>query len=232
MPTAVKQRLRRQRPAGDREPPLISVVVPFYAVENYLSDCLTSIVTQSHRQLQIILVDDGSPDSSLTIAESYARHDPRIEIIRQPNRGLGAARNTGAAAARGEYLTFVDSDDTLPPDSLALLVESLQRTGSDFAVGSLNRLVGTSRRIPPWAASLHDRDRLGIRIGEYPGILRNVFAWNSFFRRSFFDRVIRGFPEGVRYRTRRRPRGPMSVGVSTCSRRSSTTGASATTGPP
>ena len=201
MPTAVKQRLRRRRSpeATDREPPLISVVVPFYAVEHYLSDCLTSILTQSHRQLQIILVDDGSPDSSLTIAESYARHDPRVEIIRQPNRGLGAARNTGAAAAHGEYLTFVDSDDTLPPNSLALLVESLQRTGSDFAVGSLNRLVGTSRRIPPWAASLHDRDRLGIRIGDYPGILRNVFAWNKLFRRSFFDRVVRGFPEGVRY---------------------------------
>lgn len=189
----------RVGPAGDAQPALVSVVVPFYAVESYFAECLTSVLSQSYRELQVILVDDGSPDSSLAIAQDFARRDGRVEILRQPNRGLGAARNAGVAAARGRYVCFVDSDDLLPADAIAILVSSLEQTGSDFAVGSLHRLVGLVARVPGWATEVHDRDRLGVTVDAYPEILRNVFAWNKLYVREFFDREVGGFPEGIRY---------------------------------
>ncbi len=178
---------------------LVSVVIPFYNVEEYLAECLTSIVQQSYRRLQIILVDDGSRDGSLAIARSFARWDPRIKIVRQANRGLGAARNAGTAVARGRYLCFVDSDDTLPLDALSIQVRTLEQTGSDFVVGSLARLVGRKRRLFQWVTEVHSQDRLGVTLDEFPDILRNVFAWNKLYDRDFFTRVVQEFPEGIRY---------------------------------
>src|SRR5690606_5783129 len=119
--------------------PLVSVVVPVYAVEQYLADCLRSIVSQSYRNLEVIVVDDGSPDGSYEIADAFARTDSRVRIIRRANGGLGAARNTGVAEARGRYLTFVDSDDIVPRDAIARMVGSLQQSGSDFVVGAVRR---------------------------------------------------------------------------------------------
>lgn len=91
--------------------PLISIVVPVYKVEEYLDRCLNSICKQTYRHLEIICVDDGSPDRSIDILRDYAARDGRIKIIRQANGGLSAARNSGLAVAKGEWITFVDSDD-------------------------------------------------------------------------------------------------------------------------
>lgn len=93
--------------------PLISVIIPVYKVEPYLTRCLSSVCTQTYRNLDIICVDDGSPDRSIDILNDYAARDSRILIIRQPNQGQSAARNAGMSAAKGEWLTFVDSDDWL-----------------------------------------------------------------------------------------------------------------------
>jgi glycosyltransferase involved in cell wall biosynthesis len=95
--------------------PLISIIVPFYNVELYFRRCLDSIVNQSYRNLELILVDDCSPDSSIEIAREYAANDDRITIIRhEVNKRQGGARNSGLAAAKGEYIWFVDPDDMLP----------------------------------------------------------------------------------------------------------------------
>jgi CDP-glycerol glycerophosphotransferase len=91
--------------------PLISVVVPMYNVERYLTDCLESLAQQTFTDLEVILVDDGSPDSCADMARAFAARDPRFRLVQQPNGGLGNARNTGADHATGDYLTFVDSDD-------------------------------------------------------------------------------------------------------------------------
>ena len=142
---------RRVRRPRHPQPSVVSVVVPFYDVEQYFATCLNSLIRQTYRNLEIILVDDGSPDGSLAIARSYRRWDRRIRIVRQVNQGLGAARNTGLAAATGRYVTFVDSDDVLPRMAISTMVRTLESTGSDFVVGGLRRFEqGVKAQTPPW----------------------------------------------------------------------------------
>ena len=96
--------------------PKISVIVPVYKVEPYLRKCLDSIVNQTYRNLQIILVDDGSPDNCGKICDEYAARDRRIEVIHQENGGISAARNAGLNLADGDYIGWVDSDDWIEPE--------------------------------------------------------------------------------------------------------------------
>lgn len=112
--------------------PLISVIVPVYKVEAYLDKCISSIVGQTYADLEIILVDDGSPDRSGEICDAWAVRDSRIRVIHQKNAGGGAARNAGLDTARGDLIAFVDSDDYLAPDMYTHLYELLMR-GADIA---------------------------------------------------------------------------------------------------
>ena len=97
----------------DMTMPLISVIVPVYKVEPYIHRCVDSILEQTYQNLEIILVDDGSPDNCPAICDEYAAKDKRVKVIHKPNGGPSDARNVGMAAATGEYLSFVDSDDWL-----------------------------------------------------------------------------------------------------------------------
>ena len=178
---------------------LLSIVVPVYNVEQYLEECVLSIVGQRYKRLQIILVDDGSTDGSLKIAKKLARADRRIMVVSKENNGLGSARNTGISHAKGRYLASVDSDDIVPKDAYLLMLESLNKTGSDFVVGSINRLTGKKRSKPKWAQEVHAEDRLHITLSEYPEVLHNVFAWNKVFVKDFWDKSLVSFPEGVLY---------------------------------
>ncbi len=177
----------------------ISVVVPCYMVEEYLADCLTSIVSQSYPHLEIIVVIDGSPDRSAQIARGFARWDRRIRVVEQSNGGLGNARNTGIALATGDFIAFADSDDAVPHRAYATMVETLAETGSDFAVGNLRRRQGNRSWVPKWAQDVHREDRLRLTLDDAPEILADVFSWNKLFRRPFFDVAVGRFPEGVRY---------------------------------
>ena len=96
--------------------PKVSIIVPIYRVEKYLSQCVDSLLCQTLEEIEIILVDDGSPDNCGRIADEYARQDSRVKVIHQENAGLSAARNTGIRAATGEYIGFVDSDDWAGPE--------------------------------------------------------------------------------------------------------------------
>ena len=187
---ATASRLRR---------PLLSIVVPVYNVEGYLSECLESILCQPMRDLEVILVDDGSTDSSGRIATRFARSSPRVRLLRQANAGLGAARNAGARAARGHMLAFVDSDDTLPSDAYTHMVSTLERTGSDFVVGKLVRDRDGVKSAMPLMRRNHERQRLAITLEEMPEILADVFAVNKVFRRSFWDDAGLSFPDRLRY---------------------------------
>ena len=95
---------------------MISIIVPIYNAEEYLKACIESLIGQTEKDLQFILVNDGSTDNSLIIAQSYAKQDSRIEVYSQPNAGQSAARNNGLKHAKGEYIAFVDADDALEPD--------------------------------------------------------------------------------------------------------------------
>ena len=94
----------------------VSVIVPIYNAEKYLAQCIESIIHQTHRDLQILLINDGSTDGSLSIAQEFALRDSRIEIHTQPNQGQGAARNNGMKYATGEWIAFVDADDYIAPN--------------------------------------------------------------------------------------------------------------------
>ena len=111
----------------------ISVIVPVYKVEPYLDRCVQSVVNQTYPNLEIILVDDGSPDQCPVMCDTWAKKDPRIRVIHKKNGGLSDARNAGMAAASGEYISFVDSDDWIAPEMLERLVKALERDDSDIA---------------------------------------------------------------------------------------------------
>lgn len=112
---------------------LISVIIPVYKVEKYLRACVDSVLAQTYRNLEVILVDDGSPDNSGAICDEYAARDSRVRVIHQENGGAGAARNAGLDAARGAYIAFVDADDYIDPDMYRILWERLREAGADIA---------------------------------------------------------------------------------------------------
>lgn len=119
--------------------PLISVIVPVYNVERYLDQCVESLIGQTYERLEIILVDDGSTDSSGEQCNAWANRDNRIRAVRQCNAGLAAARNTGLDLAKGEYIGFVDSDDYVLPDMFGTLLHNLQESDADLSIISYER---------------------------------------------------------------------------------------------
>ncbi|WP_338703363.1 CDP-glycerol glycerophosphotransferase family protein [Streptomyces sp. Q6] len=179
--------------------PRLSVIVPVYNVERYLAACLDSLVAQTLRELDIVVVDDGSPDGSAAIAAAYAARDSRIRLVRQENAGLGAARNAGMAAAdpRTEYVAFVDSDDTVPPDAYRTMTDSLDATGSDFATGNVHHVNSVKTWQVPLLSMLGREPRAATHISEFPGLVADRIACNKVFRRSFLSEHGLTFPEGV-----------------------------------
>ena len=115
--------------------PLVSVIVPVYKVEQYLPKCVDSILAQTHKNLEIILVDDGSPDNCGKLCDDYAAKDTRIKVIHQKNAGVAAARNAAMEMATGEYVTFLDADDYFPEAAIQALCERMVQDGSDMAIG-------------------------------------------------------------------------------------------------
>lgn len=177
----------------------VSVVVPIYNVERYLTDCLESLAQQTHRDLEVVMVDDGSTDSSAALARAFAERDDRFRLVQQPNGGLGNARNTGADHATGDYLTFVDSDDVVVRNAYELLVGSLEDTGSDFASGNYHRLTSTGTWQSAMVAGAFTATRLKTHVSKHPALLNDRTAWNKVFRRSFWDEHRFRWPEGVLY---------------------------------
>lgn len=112
--------------------PLISVIVPVYNAEPYLKQCIESVVSQIYRNLEIILVDDGSTDGSSGLCDAYATADPRIKVIHKENEGLVRARKTGVSQAGGDYITFVDADDWIDPDTYKTVLGKMTGQGADL----------------------------------------------------------------------------------------------------
>jgi CDP-glycerol glycerophosphotransferase len=172
----------------------LSVVVPFYNVEDYIEAALESIARQTLRDLEVIMVDDGSADGSTLIAKAYAARDARFCLVQQPNAGLGPARNTGVRHATGKYLAFADSDDVVDPYAYDLLTASLEETGSDIAAGGVKGF----RPGGLWTSPLHvepfRRTRLRTQVSEFPVLLQDRMIWNKVFRRSFWDAHDFEFP--------------------------------------
>lgn len=123
----------------------VSIIIPVYNVEKYISQCIDSCINQSYKNFEIILIDDGSIDESGNICDQYGEIDERIQVIHQNNQGLSVARNKGMLIANGEYLLFVDSDDRISKDCLKATVSTMQNTKSDIVFFDYERIVGARR---------------------------------------------------------------------------------------
>ncbi len=139
----------------------VSIIVPVYNVRKYLRGCLDSIVGQSYDNIEIILVDDGSMDDSGAICDEYAKKDSRIIVIHRENGGQSAARNTGIERAGGNYLLYVDSDDSIHRDTVKKLLSLLEETGADISIGQF-KLVNEGDNIKDGDLSGPDRVLAGV----------------------------------------------------------------------
>ncbi|MGW0608484.1 bifunctional glycosyltransferase/CDP-glycerol:glycerophosphate glycerophosphotransferase [Streptomyces sp. NPDC002640] len=180
--------------------PRFSVIVPAYQVQAYLHSCLESVLGQSYTDLELIAVDDGSPDRCGAIIDEFAARDPRVRAVHlERNTGLGPARNAGMEQASGDYLIFLDGDDALTPHALRAVAERLERTGDpDVLVYDYARLHldGTTVR-NRLAAELREDGPAPFRPDDRPGLLNLLMVvWNKAYRRAYLERRGLRFPPG------------------------------------
>lgn len=178
---------------------LVSVIVPIYNVEDYLPKCIDSIICQTYKNIEIILVDDGSPDSCGQICENYKKKDSRIKVIHKENGGLSDARNAGICHAKGSYYVFIDSDDYIHERMIETLVEGVVSTGADIAVCSFknvkeDEIIDIHSRINTGSYKLisEDIDRLSYFYGDK--YTEFTVAWNKIYPASFFKEIK--YPKG------------------------------------
>lgn len=178
---------------------LLSVIIPGYNVEEFIEECIDSVLEQSYKQLEIILVDDESPDATGQIMDRYANDFDNIKVIHKANGGLSAARNTGIEAATGDYIAFVDSDDVLPVDAYRLLMDAVEKTDSDMAIGAVERF-NSKRRVRSFVHKFAIRDTIyQTSISEHPELVYDTTSWNKIYRtKIFMDNDLR-YPIGLLY---------------------------------
>lgn len=165
----------------------ISVIVPIYNVEKYLTSCINSILRQTYRNLEILLIDDGSTDGCAAICDEYKEKDTRIKVIHKKNGGLSSARNAGIDAATGEILSFVDSDDFIEPDMLEMLYRILCTYDADMTVCNFRYVDEKGRKINAYPTTIVQDECLG-QIDLWEKVLAEyglfyVVAWNKLYRR-------------------------------------------------
>ena len=178
------------------EGPKISVIVPVYKVEPYLRKCLNSIVNQTYQNLEIILVDDGSPDNCGLICDEYAQSDSRIQTIHKKNEGLSSARNAALDIATGEYIAFVDSDDWVDTDMFGYLLHSVLCEGADICICGRYEEYKNKFLIKGYPSKeiLNKESALGALLKN--DLIQN-FVWDKLWRRKLFNNIR--FPEGRTY---------------------------------
>lgn len=177
--------------------PVVTVIVPVYDVEQYLDDCVQSILSQSYEKLDVILVDDGSPDSAGTMCDAWAVKDERVRVLHKKNGGLSSARNAGLALRRGDFVTFVDSDDVIAPQMVELLLVQARLHDADVVVSQFVDFVeGT-----PTFRSDGDEPK----VGPGPALLVEVVcgrinwaACDKLYRSTLFEDGLK-FTEGALY---------------------------------
>jgi glycosyltransferase involved in cell wall biosynthesis len=168
---------------------MLSIIVPVYNVKPYLSRCLDSIIHQTYKNLEIILVDDGSTDGSDQICDDYAQKDKRIVVIHKSNGGLSSARNAGLDIARGDLIGFVDSDDWIAPDTYTSVFECYTKTGADIiAFGYYEATDTTLKKMPENGFMDNTRVLTNIEAANYLIKNENIrdYVWNKIFTKSVF----------------------------------------------
>lgn len=178
----------------------ISIIVPIYNVENYLKNCIDSILNQTFKDFELILVNDGSTDTSLDICEDYKYIDNRIKIVNKKNGGISSARNAGLNVARGEYIGFVDSDDYIHPQMYEILYNEIIKNKADISMCDFKKVYEFDRKL--LESSFISCDEIEIlnneealfELGEKNGVTY-VVAWNKLYKRELFKDIK--FKEGI-----------------------------------
>lgn len=169
---------------------LISIIVPIYKVEKYLKKCIESILKQTYKNIEIILVDDGSPDNCGKICDYYKQMDKRIKVIHKNNGGLSEARNYGIREARGDYLLFVDSDDFIAENICEILINNINKYSADMAICNFYYVFENKKAIKNEMSSKKD-----VQVLEKENIIREYFlnysvdlnvAWNKLYKKDIF----------------------------------------------
>lgn len=175
--------------------PLISVIVPVYNVREYVGKCLESICKQTYKNLEIIVVDDGSTDGSGVICDEYAAKDSRISIIHQANGGLSAARNAALDVAKGEFVGFVDSDDWIEPEMYECLFKTL--FDNNVSISACSYFKDKDGHSEPYASGGEVYTRYGkdAMWELFYNRTYKIFAWNKLYRRNLFEEIR--FPVGM-----------------------------------
>ncbi len=165
-----------------------SVIIPVYNVEKYLSKCLDSVTSQIFADIEIICVNDGSTDGSLSVLEKYAQKDNRIRVINKENQGVSAARNDGIEASSGEFIMFLDADDMYLPQTCEYVYEKIKQDNPDIVCFGHSNSVKLVEKL----ARRKDKAKLGNIIAN------QVFIWNKAFRKTFLTESGIKFPVGVK----------------------------------
>lgn len=166
---------------------LISIVVPVYNVADYLNECVDSLLAQKYKDVEIILVDDGSTDNSGKICDEYSKKNRIIRVIHQKNGGLSAARNKGLSVAKGKYICFVDSDDYVLPGYLDEMLKVVKKKNADICVCGFGETIPQEKTISGQDATIQfltKQENL------------DILAWNKLYRLSIFKNFDITYPEG------------------------------------
>lgn len=176
---------------------LISIIIPVYKVEEYLEKCIESVLKQTYTNLQIILVDDGSPDNCGKICDEYAKKDPRIEVIHKVNGGLSDARNVGIAKAKGKYIGFVDSDDYIKEDMYEILINLIKEYDANVSICNLYDVIDGKEYIRNNENGIQEYSRLEILKEVLLDKNIQSYAWNKLYKKELFDEIK--YPIGKKY---------------------------------
>lgn len=175
--------------------PLISIIVPIYKVEKYLSECIESIMNQTYRNIEIILVDDGSPDNCGKICDDYKKKDDRIVVIHKENGGLSDARNAGLAIAKGKYLNFVDSDDRLPENSIERLYKMASEAHAQMVIAGFERFKDETGEVFFTTDSEGEKTTVMTKVEAMEDFFRDgCQAWAVLYEREVHEGIY--FPKG------------------------------------
>ena len=176
---------------------LVSVIIPVFNAERYLAACLDSIISQSYRNLEIIIINDGSTDFSLEIAEKYADNDDRITVYSYDNSGLSEARNKGLSVATGDYISFVDADDLLLPNAFEVMLGLLQTYDADLVEGKTIR--------EQILENIKSKQEIKVEVFSPKDAISKILyqdkllpsAWGKLYKRNLFDSLE--FEKGILY---------------------------------
>lgn len=178
--------------------PKVSVIIPVYNVEKYISKCLDTLINQTLKDIEIICINDGSKDNSLSILKKYAQKDSRIKIIDKQNEGLSVARNDGLKLARGEYIGYVDSDDWVDLDFYEKLYNAAKKYNSDIACGNIIRC---GKKVKKYRIKYLKEEYFTDNIEKLKTVKipKYNYIWNKIYHRENLIKTQILFPEGKTY---------------------------------